>query len=158
MHNVKASNVPLAMNNDPRTAHVATASDHADITGVKFDKVCDLVLLEIKADGVVGPDEGVGIPNSAPVVSDDVWHTTRTNSHALHFEKLVGSLLRCDTVDGEAALDVVQETEVLARFFDRDDIFLHSSSDDRTNCMKVEKTHLGSQSGTWYQSSLFHRP
>ena len=122
MHNVKATDVSLTVHNDTCTTHVASTSDHADVPSVKLDKIGNLVLLEVEAHSVIGSDKRVGIPDGASIVSNNVWDTPRTNSHTLHFEKLIVRLLWGDTVNGKATLDIIQQTEVLARLFDRYDV------------------------------------
>ena len=46
------------------------------------------------------------------------WDSTLSNLYALHFAKLIFRLLRCDTVNGEAPLGVVDKTKMLASLFD----------------------------------------
>ena len=121
--NVEATNVLLAMHDDTGTAHVATTSDHNDVAGIELHEICDLSLLKVKLDGVVDLDEGIGVTNGTAVVGDDVGDALAANGDLADLEELVGSLLRRDAVDGETALDVVKETEVLARLLDRDDIY-----------------------------------
>lgn len=58
--NVETTVVTLTVGEDANTAHVATASDHGDGTGVELDIVGDLAGLEVNLDGVVGLDQGVG--------------------------------------------------------------------------------------------------
>ncbi len=55
-------------------------------------------------------------------MGDDIWDGASTNCDSLNLEKLVGSLLGGDTVDNEAALDIVQDTEVFPRLLNADDI------------------------------------
>ena len=50
------------------------------------------------------------------------WHTTTAELNALDLAQLVLGLLVLDAVDGEAALGVVDEAEVLARLLDGDDV------------------------------------
>ncbi len=58
--NVETTVVTLTVGEDANTAHVATASDHGDGTGVELDEIADLAGLEVNLDGVVGLDQGVG--------------------------------------------------------------------------------------------------
>ena len=58
--NVETTVVTLTVGDDTNTAHVTTASDHGDGTGVELDEVADLAGLEVNLDGVVGLDQGVG--------------------------------------------------------------------------------------------------
>ena len=50
------------------------------------------------------------------------WDAALAELNALHLAELVLSLLSLDAVDGEAALGVVDETEVLASLLDGDDV------------------------------------
>lgn len=50
------------------------------------------------------------------------WDTALAELYALDLAKLVLGLLGGDAVHGEAALGVVDETEVLASLVDRDDV------------------------------------
>jgi len=122
MDNIKAPDVLLSMHNDTSPAHVAPTSNENNVSGVKFDDVSDLALLEIIFDSVVDFNNRIGITNCASVVGDNVGNSVGANSYSADFQELVGGFFRCDTVDGETTLDIVEESEVLARFFDRDDI------------------------------------
>lgn len=122
MDNIESTNVLLAVSDNTSTAHVATTSDHDDVSSIELDKVGDLAGLQIELDGIVDLDQGIGIADGAAVVGDEVGNTTSTKGDTANLEELVGGLLSSDAVDGEAALDVVEETEVLARLFNGDDI------------------------------------
>lgn len=73
-------------------------------------------------DGVVNLDKGVRVTDGATVVGDDVRNTAGSELDLADLAELVGSLLRRDAVDGEAALDVVKDTEVLARLLNGDSV------------------------------------
>lgn len=53
---------------------------------------------------------------------DQEWDSALAQLNALDLSKLVLCLLGLDTVDGEATLGVVDETEVLVGLLDGDDI------------------------------------
>lgn len=120
---IESSNVLLPVHDDTSTTHVATTGDHDDVAGIELDKVGDLASLKVELDGVVDLDEGVGVTDGATVVGDDMGNTTGAKSDLANLEELVGGLLRGDAVDGEATLDIVEHTEVLARLLDGNDIF-----------------------------------
>jgi hypothetical protein len=122
MHDVETSNMFFPMHNHPRSPHIATPSDHDDISRIKLDKVSDLPSLQFKLDGVVDTNERVRVPDSSAVMGDDVRDTFRAYSHFTDFEKFIGGFLGCDTVDGEAAFNIIKEPEVFTRFFNRDDV------------------------------------
>lgn len=114
--------MPLTLDNGADTAHVATAGDHDEVSSVELDKVDNLVLLEVKLDSVVDLDERVGVTDGATVVGDDERNASSTELNLLDLQEFVRSFVFGDAVDGESTLDVVQETEVLARLFDRDHV------------------------------------
>ena len=53
---------------------------------------------------------------------NQVWDTALAQLYPLDLSQLILRFLSCDSVHSEAALGVVDEAEVLACFFDRDDI------------------------------------
>ena len=53
---------------------------------------------------------------------DQEWDSTTTKLHALDLAQLILGLLGLDSVDGESALGVVDETEVLASLLNADDV------------------------------------
>ena len=122
MDDVEATNVLLTVNDHTGPAHVTATSDDDDVTGIELDEVCDLVLLDVEFDGVVGLDAGVGVADGPAIMGDDVGDTLGTDSQFSDLEELVAGFLRRDAVDGETALNIVKEAEVLAGLFDGDDI------------------------------------
>lgn len=56
------------------------------------------------------------------IVRNQEWDSALAQLYALDLAKLVLSLLSLDAVDGEAALGIVDETEVLSGLLDGDDI------------------------------------
>lgn len=147
MNNVETTSVLLAVSDDTNTAHVATTGDHGEVAGVKLDKVGDFVLLEVKLDGVVDLDERVGVADCSAVVGDDVGHTAGAKRDLADLEELVRRLFGGDAVDGEAALDVVQEAEELAGFFDGDDICNALLRWIQESWFKGKRTHESSRVG-----------
>ena len=122
MDNVEVTDVLLAVDDDACTPHVAATGDNAHVARVELDKVAELALLEVVLDRVVDGDVGVGVADGAAVVGDQERNALVADGDLADLEELVGGLLRGDAVDGETALDVVEETEVLARLLDGDDI------------------------------------
>ena len=122
MNDIETSNVLLSVHNDTSPAHVTSASDHDDVACVELNKVGDFCLLNVILDSVVNSDMGVGITDGSAIVGDDVGNSTVADGDATDFQELVGRFLRCDAVDGETALNIIEETEVFSRFFDRDNI------------------------------------
>ncbi|KAL8413650.1 hypothetical protein RB594_005060 [Gaeumannomyces avenae] len=117
--NVEAAVVALTVGDDTDTTHVATAGDHGHGASVELDEVGDLASGKIDLDGVVDLDQG----NSRPgIMRNQEWDSAAAQLDTLDLAELVLGLLGLDAVDGEAALGVVDETEVLAGLLDRDDV------------------------------------
>ena len=55
-------------------------------------------------------------------MGDNVWDSAGTDCHSLDLEKLIGSLFGGDTMDDEAALDIVQDAEMLPRLLNGNNI------------------------------------
>ncbi len=53
---------------------------------------------------------------------DQEWDSALAKLHSLDLAQLVLGLFGLDSVDGESALDIVDEPEVLARLLDGDDV------------------------------------
>lgn len=124
--NVESTLVPLPVNNDTTPAHVPSSGNHDDVTDIKLDVVNDLVVNKVELDSVVSLDNWVGVSDSSSVVGDQVRNSLLSELVRLDLQELEGGLLRGDSVDGESSLDIVQETEVLARSLNGDDV--HESS------------------------------
>lgn len=86
--------------------------------------VNNLVLDKVKLDSVVDLDGRVGVSDGSSVVGNEVGDTLGAELVLSDLEELEGGFLGGDSVDGESTLDVVEESEVLARLFDRDDVWL----------------------------------
>jgi len=122
MDDVEATYMALTMRNDAHATHVASTSDHDDVAGIKLYKAGDLALVGVELDRVVDPDGWVGVADRAAVVGCNVRHATRADGHPFYLAEFVGRLFGRDAVDCEAALNIVQKTEVFTRFFDRDHV------------------------------------
>lgn len=120
MDDIEATIVTLTVGNDTHTPHVATTGNHCDSASIEVDKFSDLSGLNIDLDSIVDLDGRVGVADGAGVVGDEIRDTLGTELHALDLGELVGCFGLGDAVDGEAALGVVDETEVLAGLFDCD--------------------------------------
>jgi hypothetical protein len=120
--NIEATNVLLAMDDNSRTTHIATAGDDNNVTSIKMDEVSNFVLLNIELDGVVRLDGRVRVADGAAIVGNDVRDTTVTDGDLADLAELVGGLLWSNLVDCKAALHVIKKTEMLSRLLNRDDI------------------------------------
>jgi hypothetical protein len=122
MHNIEASNMLLPMHNNTCPSHVTTTRDYYNISCIEFDEIRDLALLEVVLDRVIDIDRWVRVTDRATIVGDDVGDTLGAYCYFADLEELVGGFFGCDAVDCETTFDIVEQTEVLARFFDGDDV------------------------------------
>jgi hypothetical protein len=122
MHNIKTPNMFLPMHNNTRPTHITTTCNHHNITCIKLDEICDLALVKVELDCIVDLDCGVGVPDRAAVVGDNVGDTFRAYCYFAYFKELVGGFFGCNTVNCETAFDVVEKAEMFAGFFNGDDI------------------------------------
>jgi len=120
--NVETSIVTLTVRDDTNTTHVATTSDHGNDTSIELDEVGDLAGCEVDLNGVVDLDRWIRVTDSSSIVRDQEWDSALAQLYSLNLPKLVFGLLGLDSVDGEAALGVVDQTKVLASLFDADDV------------------------------------
>lgn len=123
---IETTIVSLAVGDNTNTTHVATTGNHGDGTSVETDGVGNLASGKVDLDGVVDTDAGVGVTDGASIVRDEVRDALLSELHTLDLAELVLGLGVGDTVDGEASLGVVDETEVLSSLLDADDV--HESS------------------------------
>ena len=147
MHNVKASSVLLPMHNNTRAPHVTSTGDHDEVSSIKLDEIRDFVLFNVELDRVVDLDEGVGVADGAAIVGHNVRHCASAECDFAYFEELVGRFLGGDAVDREAAFDIVQQAEVLARFLDGNHICPNLSIPSSRHTFKEKRTHKASRVG-----------
>lgn len=126
MDDVETTLVVLAVGNSTHTTQVTATGDHDKLTVLELNKLGDLASGEIDLDGIVDLDKRVGVADGAAIVGNQVGDALLAGLNAANLAKLVGSLLISDAVDGETALDVVDETEVLTSLGQGDDV--HESS------------------------------
>ena len=124
VNDIVTSEVAFLVNDCADTTLVTTTSEHDKLTLLEGDNLDNLVLQEVKLDRVSNLDDGVGVTDGTSIVGNDERNTLGSELNLLDLEELVSGLLLRDSVDGEATLDVVKETEVLSRLLDRDDICL----------------------------------
>lgn len=74
-------------------------------------------------DGVIDVDEGVGVAENAAVACGNEGHVSGTSVLVDDLAQLVFGLSGGDSLDGEAALGIVQETEVLGGLLEGDDVW-----------------------------------
>jgi len=124
VNDIVTSEVAFLVDDCADTTLVTTTGEHDKLTLLEGDNFDNLVLQEVKLDRVSDLDDRVRVTDGTSIVGNDERNTLGSELNLLDLEKLVSSLLLRDSVDGEATLDVVKETEVLSRLLDRDDICL----------------------------------
>ena len=153
---VETAIVSLTVSDDTNTAHVTTASDHSNYTSIEPDEFCNLARGQVDLDGIVDLDGGIRVsdtinphqhffsisfrPQLGPtadrcdlrssIMRNQEWDSSSSDLHSLDLAKFVFCLGLFDAVDGEAALGIVNETEVLARLLNRDDVHVASRIGD----------------------------
>jgi len=120
--NVKRARVTLSAHYGPHTPQITTSSDHTQVTRVEFDGVNDFPGPNVDLDGVIRLDQRVRVADRPPVIRHEEWDALGPHADALHLAQLVLSLLISDPMDGESSLDVVDESEVLPRLLDLNDV------------------------------------
>ena len=122
VNDIETTNVLLTVDDNTNTTHVTAASDDDKVAGLELDEFRDLARLDLELHGVVDGNRGIGVTDGTAIVGGNVVNALGTDGGLLDLQKLVGSLLSGDAVDGKAALDIVQDTEVFARLLERNNI------------------------------------
>lgn len=122
MDNIETTQVALTVGDDTDATHVVTTGDDGSVARLELDHALDLARLQVKTDGVVNTELGVGEADGAAVVGDDEGNATGTQLHLSNLAQLVLGLLLTNTVNNETALGVVQETESLTGLLQLDDV------------------------------------
>jgi hypothetical protein len=120
--NVVSTVVLLTVIDDTNTAQVTTAGGHTQVTNLELDELLEGASSNVKLNDVVNTDIGVRVADGATVVGGHEGDTLGAEGNLLDLGKLVGSLLRGDTVDGETTLGIIEQTEVLVGALNLDNI------------------------------------
>jgi hypothetical protein len=120
--NVVRSLVDFNVLENTNATDIVSTSDENGSTVLELEASIDITGLEVKLDGVVNVDLGVGVTDGSSVMGDDVRNLVLTDSLLLDLAEFeLGFLLR-DLDGGEASLNVVKDSEVLSGFGDGDDV------------------------------------
>jgi len=129
VHNLEGACMTFAMLDHPDASDVISSNKHTQVSVLKLNMVrrsggldINLLSLEVELDGIVSANLRVRKTHSATVMSHAVRESFLSLGYGLDAEQLVLGLLRRDLVQGEAALGVVQEAEVLLGLLDGDHI------------------------------------
>jgi len=120
--NIKRTRMLLLRGNDTNATTVATTSNHHKVAGFELHKVDNLLRLKVEADRVIDGNFGVGVAESATVMSAAVRNALKANPNADNLAKLVLGLGGGNAVKEETALHVVEKAEALVGLLDGDDI------------------------------------
>merc|ERR1719321_204681 len=73
VNDLEGSRMPLAVHDGTNTANVLPATDHDSVPSLELDMVKDLASRNVKADGIVGFDVWIWIPQCTTVMSHSIW-------------------------------------------------------------------------------------
>lgn len=107
---------------DTDTTGVSTASDHAQSTGVKLDKVGDFVGSDVNHDGVTFLDHRIRVSDGSRVVQLHARNALVAQLLLDHLAQLVLRFNTGDSVHDKSTFLVVHQTEVFVRLFNFDDV------------------------------------
>merc|ERR1719515_239199 len=107
--NVEGSGMPLTGHDGAHPAGATSSGDHTQVAGVELD-------------GVLHPDDGVGVADSSAIGGVEVGHGVGAGLDLPDLAQLVLGLLGSDPVHGEPSLHVVDDAEVLSGLLDLDNI------------------------------------
>ena len=110
---VEAALVVLDVGQNAHSPDVVAAGDVHQLARLVLIPSDHLALLEVVLDGVSLVDFGVGEPDGAGIVGDDVGDLVGSNGLGLDLAELELGLGFLDGDEGEPALDVVKHTVVL---------------------------------------------
>ena len=119
---IEGSEVPFAGNEHTNTARIASLGNHDQVAYLEGDNVNNLSSGNIELDGVVNLDEGVGKANGPAVVGGDLGDLLGANLFLGDLAELELGLLIVQSVEHEASLGIVEETEGIASLGDGHDV------------------------------------
>jgi hypothetical protein len=104
------------------TTNVVSSLDEHSSSVFEFNNFVDLISLKVQLNGIVLLDLWVGVADGSTVVSHNIRNFVLAETLALHFAQFETCLLSVNSNGLEASLDVVQNAEVFAGFWDVDNI------------------------------------
>lgn len=145
---VEGPMVSLSVGDDPHPPQVPPTCHHAEVAHVKFDEFRYFPTGYVNSDGVVDLYQGVRVADGATIVSDAERNPFWTELDSLHLAQLVlgekesrgeeegkEERLRSvtikvaylgffwhDAMDGESPLHIIEQSEILPRLVNSDDI------------------------------------
>mmetsp|Transcript_31120 Transcript_31120/g.69883 ORF Transcript_31120/g.69883 Transcript_31120/m.69883 type:complete len:300 (+) Transcript_31120:123-1022(+) len=122
LDDVERARVLLDVLDHTHAPSVATALDSGELADAELDEVNGLARGQVHLNRVIHLDERVRVTDRAPVVGHKEWNVLPGDLELLHPAKFEVNLIRLDTVEGEAALGVVQKAELVVRPLHRHNI------------------------------------
>lgn len=122
MDDIETTKVTFTMGDDTNATHIVTTSDEGNVSDFELEERIDFTGFEVDLDSVVGADHGIGVADSATVVGDNEGNTLSAQLHLLDLAQLVTGFFVGNAVDGETALNVVEDTEVFTGLFDGNNV------------------------------------
>ena len=119
---IETTEVTFTMSDDTNTTHVVTTSNESNVTNVELKEGIDLSSFKVDLNGIVRADQRIGVTNGTTVVSNNERNTLSSQLHLLDLAELVASFFIRNTVDSEATLNIVEDTEVFTSLFDRNNV------------------------------------
>lgn len=126
LDDIGGTDAAVAVDNGTNTASVATLDDHDGGANLKENVGGGAARSEVHLDSVTDVDVGIGVADGAGIVCDNGGDTLGADILPLDLAELELGLLSVDLDEVVAALDVVQETEVLASLGDGDNVYARS--------------------------------
>lgn len=96
------------------TTDVVSAGNKDKCSIVELANALDLVVIKLQLNGVVLVDVGMRVADCSAIVGHDVWHLVLAGDLTSDLAQLVAGLLLVDAVRHEAALHIVENTELFA--------------------------------------------
>ena len=144
--------VSLLVSYNSHSALVLASSDQREVAVFELDVFQDFTGGQVELDSVVGLDIGVRVPDRPAVTSHDVRHAIISHEPLLHRAQLEFGFFVRDSLDLEAALNVVLQSEMLATGLDGDHIHnangilgvrsMFAVNDDQTSLILEDHEHF----------------
>ena len=130
VHDIEGSEVAITADDGTHTASVVSLGDAAHVTSLELDVTDNLVGLQVHLHGVVDLHHGVGVADSASVVSDNEGDLLVGQLALLDLAQLELSLSLVDAVEDETSLHIIEKAETVVGTLDGNHIYTMSSGKD----------------------------
>ena len=62
---------------DSDSTQVVSSGNHAQVTGIEFDVIGNSATFDVKNDGVIDVDVGIGVSDGSGIVCNQKWNTLK---------------------------------------------------------------------------------